>query len=151
MPRVYARSNTHSHRDKLCGIFIQIWKQRISWRIYHHPLCRRSYAEIFYVDLLQFLLRPDLDIYFRNKKTAKTKQPIYFEPTQPNKYCIIQNKFQVWIVMFIYCLHNYFYFSKKISLGKNIVLSKINFKCELLCSYCLHNLYRICVYITLLD
>ena len=34
-------------------------------------------------------------------KTAKTKQPIYLKPTQPNEYCIIQNKFQVWIIMFI--------------------------------------------------
>jgi hypothetical protein len=37
---------------------------------------------------------PDLGIYFGNKKTTETK-PIYFEPTQPNEYCIIQNKFQV--------------------------------------------------------
>ena len=56
---------------------------------------------MFYVDLLRFLLRPDLDIYFRNKTTAKTKQPIYFEPTQPNEYCIIQNKFLMCNVMFI--------------------------------------------------
>ena len=34
------------------------------------------HAEIFHVDLLQFLLRPDLDIYFGNQNTAKTKQPI---------------------------------------------------------------------------
>jgi hypothetical protein len=69
--------------------------------MYHHPLCRRCHVGLFYVDLLQFLLRPDLDIYFRNKITAKTKQPIYFEPTQPNEYCIIQNKFPMCIVMFI--------------------------------------------------
>ena len=80
--------------------------QRISWRIYHHPLCRRSHAELFYVDLLQFLLRPDLDIYLRNKKKQK----------QNNQF--ISNQLS----------------------QTNIVLSKINFKCELLCSYCLHEL-----------
>jgi uncharacterized membrane protein YcgQ (UPF0703/DUF1980 family) len=63
-------------------------------------------TEMFHVDLLQFLLRPDLDIYFRNKKEQK----------QNNQ--LISNQLS----------------------QTNIVLSKINFKCELLCSYCLHNL-----------
>ena len=53
------------------------------------------------MDLLQLMPRPDLDMYFGNKTTAKAKQPIYFEPTQPSEYCIIQNEFPVCNVVFI--------------------------------------------------
>ena len=44
--------------------------KELCYEITHHPLCRRSHAELFYVDLLQFLLRPDLGIYSGNKKVV---------------------------------------------------------------------------------
>ena len=72
------------------------------------PPCRRSHAELFPIDLLQFLLRPDLDIYFGNKTTAKTKQPIHFKQSQPNEYSFIKNKFPWWIRTW-YCLHKFIY------------------------------------------
>ena len=95
------------------GSGIHIWPKRrlqiISIRSTDHP---KEYTITHFTDgaMLDYFmdyftstfssspLRPDLDIYFRHQKTAKTKQPKYFEPTQPNEYCFINS---MWIVMFI--------------------------------------------------
>ena len=79
--------------SQACGYFPLRTTDDQRSRIYQHPLCWRSHAELCPIDLLQFLLRPDLDIYFGNKKTAKTKQPIDFKQSQPNEYSFIKNKF----------------------------------------------------------
>ena len=68
-------------------------------------------AELFYVDLLQFLLRPDLDIYFRNKK--QQQQNNQFISNQLSQTNIVLSKKIQGELLYSYYLH-------KLSGGKSL-------------------------------